>query len=128
MTFVPDDPKAVDTAVRRALALGQIKGRGLFLVITDLDSEVDLSPLKNLLAMKHEVIVISPYTPLFEAHGLGGLDRVLYAVNTAHQRLARRKLLKDASKIGVRVFDVGPKDFFPKLIARVEDMRRMGGS
>ena len=128
LTFVPDDPKAVDTAVRRALALGQIKGRGLFLVITDLDSEVDLSPLKNLLAMKHEVIVISPYTPLFEAHGLGGLDRVLYAVNTAHQRLARRKLLKDASKIGVRVFDVGPKDFFPKLIARVEDMRRMGGS
>lgn len=128
LTFAPNDSKAVDSAVRRAIAFGNIKGRALFLVITDLDSDVDLTPLKQLLAMKHEVILISPYTPLFEAHGLAGLDQVLYAVNTAHQRIARRKLLKDASKIGVRVFDVGPKDFFPKLIARVEDLRRMGGS
>ena len=128
LTFAPNDPGAINSAVRRAIAFGNIKGRALFLVITDLDSDVDLTPLKQLLAMKHEVILISPYTPLFEAHGLKGLDRVLYAVNTAHQRLARRKLLKDASKIGVRVFDVGPKDFFPKIIARVEDLRRMGGS
>ena len=128
LTFAPNDPRAVDFAVRRAIAFGSIKGRALFLVITDLDSDVDLTPLKQLLAMKHEVILISPYTPLFEAHGLVGLDRDLYAVNTAYQRIARRKLLKEASKIGVRVFDVGPKDLFPKLIARVEDLRRMGGS
>jgi len=128
LTFAPNDPRAVDTAVRRAIAFGNIKGRALFLVITDLDSDVDLTPLRQLLAMKHEVILISPYTPLFEAHGLKGLDQVLYAVNTAHQRIARRKLLKDASRIGVKVFDVGPKDFFPKIIARVEDLRRMGGS
>lgn len=128
LTFAPNDPRAVDFAVRRAIAFGSIKGRALFLIITDLDSDVDLTPLKQLLAMKHEVILISPYTPLFEAHGLVGLDRDLYAVNTAYQRIARRKLLKEASKIGVRVFDVGPKDLFPKLIARVEDLRRMGGS
>lgn len=115
-------------AIKRALALGRIKGRVLFFVITDLESEVDLASLKQLVGMKHEVIVISPYTPLFEAHGLEGLNKVLYSINISHQRLTRRKLVKEAAKLGIQVFDVGPKDFFPKLVARVEELRRMGGS
>lgn len=128
LTISPAGSQEVGDAIKRAVALGRVKGRVLFFVITDLESEVDLASLKQLIAMKHEVIVISPYTPLFEAHGLKGLNRVVYSIHTSHQRLTRRKLLKDAAKLGIQVFDVGPKDFFPKLVARVEELRRKGGS
>lgn len=115
-------------AVRRSLALGRVKGRTLFFVITDLESEVDLASLKQLVAMKHEVVVISPYTALFEAHGLEGLDRMIYSITVSHQWRTRQNVLREAAKLGIPVLDVGPDDLFPKLVARVEELRRMGGS
>ncbi len=128
LSISPAVAQEMGEAVERALLLGRMKGRGLFFVITDLESEVSLASLKQLVGMKHEVIVISPYTPLFEAHGLEGLSKALYSINVLHQEPTRRKLLKEAAKLGIHVFDVGPNDFFPKLVARVEDLRRMGGS
>jgi len=128
LSISPAAAQGMSDAIKRALLLGRMKGRGLFFVITDLESEVSLVSLKQLVAMKHEVIVISPYTPLFEAHGLEGLDRALYSINVLHQQPTRRRLVKEAAKLGIHVFDVGPDDFFPKLVARVEDLRRMGGS
>ncbi len=115
-------------AVRRSLAFGRVKGRTLFFVITDFESDVDLAALKQLVGMKHEVIVISPRTSLFEAHGLKGLDRTIYSINTSHQWRTRKKVLREAAKLGIQVLDVGPKDFFPKLVAHAEELRRMGGS
>ncbi|HZW56991.1 MAG TPA: DUF58 domain-containing protein [Nitrososphaerales archaeon] len=122
------DNSSLPQSVRRALTLGGIKGRTLFFVITDLDSEVDLSALKQLVAMRHEVVVISPYTPLFESHGLIGLDRAIYAINTSHQWRTRNILVRQASKLGISVLDVGPDDIFSRLVTQVEEMRRKGGS
>jgi uncharacterized protein (DUF58 family) len=124
----PSQPAKLSIGVKRALALGRVKGRTLFFVITDLESEVDLAALKHLVGMKHEVIVISPFTPLFEAHGLEGLDKTIYSINTTYQWRTRKRIVREAAKLGIRVLDVGPKDFFPKLVARVEEMRRRGGS
>lgn len=119
---------ALRNAVLRCLAAGSVKGKTLFFVITDLDFERDLLPLKQLLDINHEVIVVSPYTPLFEAHGLEGLDRVVYSIQTSHQLKTRRKLLNQALALGVPVMDVGPDDLFPKLVLQVEELRRKGGS
>ena len=124
-----DSPVAnFSNAVKRALVLGRVKGRTLFFVITDLDSESDLGSLKQLLAMHHEVIVISPFTPLFELHGLEGLDKTIYSINASHQWRTREKLVSEAARLGVPVLDVGPKDIFPRLVIKVEEMRSKGGS
>lgn len=119
---------ALNSAIKRSLALGRIKGRTLFLVITDLESNVELAALRQLTEMKHEVFVISPYTPLFETHGLEGLDRAIYSINTSHQWRTREVLLRQAARLGVQVVHVGPKDLFSNLVVRIEEMRRKGGS
>jgi uncharacterized protein (DUF58 family) len=116
------------SAVNRCLAMGGVKGKTLFFVITDLDLERDLQPLKQLLEINHEVIVVSPYTPLFEAHGLEGLDRKIYSIKTSHQLKTRKRLLNQALVLGIPVIDVGPDDLFPKLVVQVEELRRRGGS
>jgi len=115
-------------AVSRCLAVGGVKGKTLFFVITDLDLERDLQPLRQLLEMNHEVIVVSPYTPLFESHGLEGLDRTIYSIRTSHELKTRKRLLNQALALGIPVLDVGPDDLFPKLVVQVEELRRKGGS
>jgi len=119
---------SLKNAVKRCLAAGGVKGRTLFFVITDLDLESDLQPLRFLIESNHEVIVVSPYSPLFEAHGLEGLDKTIYSIRTSHQMKTRKKLLNQAFALGVPVVDVGPDDLFPKLVLQVEQLRRMGGS
>ena len=119
---------ALRSAVSRCLAVGGVKGKTLFFVITDLDFDRDLQPLKQLLKINHEVIVVSPYTPLFEAHGLKGLDRTIYSIRMSHELKTRRKILDQALALGIPVVDVGPDDLFPKLVLQVEELRRKGGS
>jgi len=119
---------ALRGAVSRCLAVGGVKGKTLFFVITDLDFERDLQPLKQLLMINHEVIVLSPYTPLFEAHSLEGLDRTIYSLRTSHELKTRKKLLNQALALGIPVIDVGPDDLFSKLVLQVEELRRRGGS
>jgi len=121
-------PDALRGTVLRCLALGRVKGKTLFFVITDLDLERDLMPLKQLLEINHEVMVVSPYTPLFESHGLEGLDKVVYSIRTSHELRTRRKLLNQALALGIPVLDVGPDDLFAKLVLQVEELRRKGGS
>lgn len=124
----PPSEGALGVGVRRALGLGGVRGRTLFFAISDLESKSALVPLKQLLAMRHEVVVMSPFTPLFESHGISGLDRMVYSIRTSHSYRERGLLVKEAAKLGVTVLDVGPKDLFPKLILRVEELRRKGGS
>jgi uncharacterized protein (DUF58 family) len=128
--LVPKDSPAdaLKGAVMRCLTAGNVKGRTLFFVITDLDFERDLKPLRQLLVMNHEVIVISPYSPLFEAHGLEGLDKTLYSIQTSYGLKMRKKLVDEALALGIPVVDVGPDDLFSTLVKHVEDLRRKGGS
>ena len=119
---------ALRAGVTRSVSLGGVKGKTLFFVITDLDSESDLVPLKQLSEMNHEVMVISPYTPLFEAHGLEGLDKMIYSIRTSHEWRTRDKLVNQALALGIPVLDVGPEDLFSKLVLQVEELRRRGGS
>ncbi len=124
----PSGPKGLAQGISRALALGAIKGRTLFFIVTDLETEAYLHPLKWLLSMSHEVVIISPYTPFFEAHGLTGLERTIYSIHTSYQVQTRQKLVREAARLGIPLIDVGPKDLFPQLLARVEQLRHRGGS
>lgn len=119
---------ALSEGVKRAMALGKVGGRALVFVITDLDSKADLAPLKQLVAMHHQVVVVSPLTPLFESHDLKGMDRMIYSIRTAHMYRERKLMLREAAALGIPVVDVGPDDLFSKLVSRVEDLRKAGGS
>jgi len=121
-------PKALAEAISRSLTLGGIKGRTLFFVLTDLESEEELSSLRQLRVMSHETVIVSPYTPLFESHHLKGLDRMIFAIRTAYNWPVREELMLEAGKLGIPFFDVGPKDLFSSLVQRVEEYRRTGGS
>lgn len=128
-TVKPERSKtSLGQAIRYALSLGSIKGKTLFLVISDLNTESDLVPLKMLTAMNHEVAVISPYTPLFELHDIKGVEREVYFINLAYQRKIRNKLIKQALRLGIPVVDVGPDDILNKIIFKVETLRVRGGS
>ncbi len=124
----PARPKALAEAIARSLSLGRVKGRTMFFIVTDLESEEELASLRQLLVMSHEVVIISPYTPLFESNDLKGLDRMIFAIRTSYNWPVREKLMKEAGKLGIPFFDVGPKDLFSSLVQRVEEHRRMGGS
>jgi uncharacterized protein (DUF58 family) len=118
----------LELALKYSLVFGNVKGKTLFVVISDLNSEKDIAPLRELVAMKHEVVVISPYTPLFESHGLKGVEKALYSINVAYQYRTREKLIRQATKLGIPVLDVGPNDMFDKIIWKVENLRSRGGS
>jgi len=120
--------REMSSAVRRSLSLGRVKGRTLFLILTDLETKSEIEPLKQLVAMRNEAVIISPYTPLFESQGFKGLNRVLFTIRTAYQWRTRKEIVKQAAIQGIPLIDVGPKDLFSSLIERVENHRRLGGS
>jgi uncharacterized protein (DUF58 family) len=124
----PTNRGRLDQAIRRTVQLARLKSRTLFFVISDLETRGDLGALRQLVVMNHEVIIISPYSPLFEAHHLKRFDRMIYSINAAQQWKERRKMVQEASKLEIMLLNVGPKDLFPQLVSRVEERRRKGGS
>lgn len=124
----PASPQLLAQAIARSLNLGRVKGRTLFFILSDLETKEELTSLRQLRAMSHEAVIISPYSPLFESHDLQGLDKTIFAIRTAHSWQVREQLMLEAGKLGVPFFDVGPGDLFSSLVQRVEEHRRSGGS
>src|SRR2546425_9679934 len=124
----PASPELLAQAITRSLKLGRVKGRALFFILTDLETKEELGSLRQLRAMSHEAVIISPYSPLFESHDLQGLDKTMFAIRTAHSWRVREQLVLEAGKLGGPFFDVGPGDLFSSLVQRVEEHRRSGGS
>lgn len=124
----PTNRGRLEQGIRRTVQLARLKSRTLFFVLSDMETRGDLGSLRQLVAMNHEVIIISPYSPLFEAHHLKRFDRMIYSINAAQQWKERTKMVHEASKLEIMLLNVGPKDLFPQLVARVEERRRKGGS
>ena len=124
----PVGQKALGEAVSSSLRLGRVKGRTLFFILSDLENPAELMSLRQLMVMRHETVIVSPYTPLFEAHNLKGLDKMIFAIRTSHNWPVRQELVHEAAKHGIPFFDVGPNDMFSSLVQRVEEHRRLGGS
>jgi len=106
-------------------ALG-LKENALFILISDLEGDIGDLPdaLARLRAMKHEVVVISPLTPLFEAPALERWEGVMYRVLTVDYWVSRDRTVSEVASRGIPVINVGPRDFIPAVIARIEDYRR----
>jgi len=104
-----------------------IREKTLYLLISDLEGDLGALPkvLAELKAMKHEVIIISPLTPLFEAPALEKWEGAIYRVVTVDYWKKRDEVIKQLGKYGIPVIDVGPNDFIPTIIAKIEDYRRM---
>jgi len=118
------------SAIRRAVVEGGVRGRGLFFIVSDLEG--DLSRLTDQLrvvkAMRSEVVLISPYSPLFEVEELTGVDKIAYRIHASYSWSQRAVSVKAIERLGIPVFHVGPADLIPGLLTQVEEFRRRGGS
>ncbi len=117
-------------AIREAIVKGGIRGRGLFFIVSDLEGEMSslINQFRTLKAMRHEVVVISPYSPLFEIGDLTGVDQIAYRIHASHSWKERGESIRAIEKMGIPIFHVGPEDLIPGLLTQVEELRRRGGS
>jgi len=107
----------------------KLRDKTLFILISDLetpgiiDNIVELS--KILRGMRHELVVVSPLTVLFEARMLKGIDAAIYKVIGYISMQERKKMIDKLFKAGVPVINVGPRDLIPYIMLKIEEYRRM---
>jgi len=104
-----------------------IKEKTLYIVISDLEGDIGgLSEvLLKLISMRQEVVVISPYTPLFEIPVLEGRAAFEYKILSIEYWRERDKAVTQLIRNKIPVINVGPLDFIPTIIEKIEDYRRM---
>jgi uncharacterized protein (DUF58 family) len=104
-----------------------IKEKTLYIVISDLEGDIGgLSEvLLKLISMRQEVVVISPYTPLFEIPVLEGRAAFEYKILSIEYWQERDKAVTQLIRNKIPVINVGPLDFIPTIIEKIEDYRRM---
>jgi uncharacterized protein (DUF58 family) len=117
-------------AIRKAVVNGSIRGRGLFFIVSDLEGEMSnlINQFRTLKVMRHEVVVIAPYSPLFEIGDLTGVDQIAYRIHASHSWRERGESIRAIEELGIPIFHVGPEDLIPGLLTQVEELRRRGGS
>ncbi len=118
---------AADFMVKR------IKKDSFIFVISDMEemSRHFVSAILLLKSYKHEVIVISPFGPWFEASAFAFLDTIDRALLEAISEELWEKRLKIQEKIkrmDVNVLNVSPQDFFPLIITEYLRCKKKGGS
>lgn len=118
-----------DTYISKALEKLGLRDKTLFIIISDLESEYVTSNVRNiariLRSLRHEVIIISPLTTLFETKLLRGIDAAIYKVIGYISIQERKKYIDELIKLGVPVIDVGPNDLIPYTLVKIEQYRRM---
>ncbi len=104
-----------------------IREKALYILISDLEGNIGDLPdtLLKIKAMHHEITIISPSTPLFEVPALRGWDATIYRVITVDYLADREEMIKNLLAKGIVVIEVGPRDFIPAVIKRIEEYRRV---
>ncbi len=127
---VSESKEMFPSAIRRAIVDGGVRGRGLFFVISDLEGDLTsiIDQFRMMKAMRHEVVIVSPYSPLFEIGDLMGVDQIAYRIHISHSWNERKESVRAIERMGIPIFHVGPKDLIPGLLTQVEELRRRGGS
>lgn len=101
----------------------------LLLLISDLEcfrgKEYLLEEVvRYLISYHHQIVVISPYTPLFS---LGELDQGLRPVGSTYAETLtehRKKILYSLGKHGVNVLNVGPDDILHVMLTQISRSKR----
>jgi len=102
-------------------------------VISDMEdiSRYFISAIMLLKSYKHEVIVISPFGPWFEASALADMDdidRALLEAISEESWEKRVKIQERIKRIETNVLNVSPQDFFPLIITEYLNCKKKGGS
>ena len=101
----------------------------LLLLISDLEcfrgKEYLLEEVvRYLISYRHQIVVISPYTPLFS---LEELDQELRPVGVSYAETLgehRKKILYSLGKHGVNVLNVGPEDILQVMLTQISRSKR----
>jgi len=105
------------------------RGRRLYIVFSDLEMGEDefqefTDTLIRLRNLRNDVVVVSPFTPYFEAKGLEGLQGLVYKLYASKSVKEREKIVRNLMKHGITVVNVGPDDLVAKTLLRIEALRR----
>ena len=106
------------------------RGKTVFMVFSDLElSEDGVSRILNLLSkirgLGHEVFVLSPSTPFFEAKALSGLQAGLYRIKALDEIARRRAVARLFLSRGIPMISVGPDDLAVHALRRIELLRQV---
>ncbi len=117
------------TVIRQAASRATRRGKNLFIVFSDLEMPAEELPLyinlfSKLRGMRSEVIVISPYTPLFEVKGMSGMSAVIYRLYASRSIREREKTVRALLRHGIPLVNVGPEDLVTHTLLRIEAIRQ----
>jgi uncharacterized protein (DUF58 family) len=126
---IPEEYALDNIPFGRILSKLGVKGKTLFITISDLEEEARasllLSGLKTLRMARHEVVLLSPLTHLFEIRMVKGVDMALYRVEAYKSMEKRKRIEGQLKKLGIPVVNVGPDDLIPIVLAKLEEFRRV---
>ena len=105
------------------------RGRRLYIVFSDLEMGEDefkefTDTLVRIRNLRNDVVIVSPFTPYFEAKGLEGLQGLVYKLYASKSVREREKIVRNLMKHGITVVNVGPDDLVAKTLLRIEALRR----
>ncbi len=120
--------ETVEVNFGRVLSSLKVKERTLFIVLSDLEEPERalkiINALKIIRSLKHEVVIISPLTYLFEMPLVKGIDALLYRIEGYKSMVKRKGIEKELVKTGIPIVNVGPEDLIPVVLSRLEEFRR----
>ncbi len=103
----------------------RMRGKTLFLYITDLEDEEELTLIEILRLMKHTVYVISPSTTRFAVEEMEEMDRLAFQVLRFREDRLRTGLMDQLLRMGVISIDVGPDTILEEILERISRFKRL---
>ena len=123
------EENVLDLKIDNIISGLNIREKTLFIVISDLEEEYRSSYISDLIfflrGIGHSVVLISPYTPLFELELLSGELAAIYRVETYKGLKSRVNVKNKFIQYGIPIIDVGPDDMIPAILKRLERFKRL---
>jgi len=107
-----------------------LKRGALVILISDLEGNVKnlKEALKFLRANEHNILIIAPFGPWFEVKRteLSPLDKALVEATSFQLWRERKEIIKDLTRMGIDVINVGPDDFLPVVVSTYMKAKKKG--
>ncbi|TFG05963.1 MAG: DUF58 domain-containing protein [Promethearchaeota archaeon] len=115
---------AVDYVVKR------MKKDSYFFLLTDMEetSQYFLQALMLARSYNHEIILVSPFGPFFEARVTKTVDIALLEAISEELWEHRQTIKSQLGKMEIDAIDVSPQDFFPTVIQEYMKAKKKGGA
>lgn len=102
-----------------------IRGKTLFIYITDLEDEEELNLIEILKIMKHNIYVISPSTTRFAVEERRDIDRIAFQILRYREDKLRSERMEDLLSKDVITIDVGPETILEEIFERINRFKRL---